>query len=163
MGNQQAESLMQYLQTADHAELVPLLPQAHPASLYIYAARLFSEGDGEGAVFWFYVGQLRYRFLLAVATHDTEHNDLAAMSALNEEVGQPINLWAGEDPIAWAAAIDKALEWDAANDNLITPKEPNQAALQRIRGGLTGLRDDILHQADEIRAERKVQGLPVKE
>ena len=37
----------------------------HPAAYYILAAKLFAGGKKDDAVFWFYLGQLRYRFHLA--------------------------------------------------------------------------------------------------
>src|SRR6266513_48400 len=46
------------------ATIEAALPNEHPSAYYGYAARLFREGKKDEAVFWFYVGQLRYRFHL---------------------------------------------------------------------------------------------------
>ena len=41
------------------------LPASHPSNYYAYATRLFHDGSKDDAVFWFYVGQIRYRFYLS--------------------------------------------------------------------------------------------------
>ena len=46
------------------ATIEAALPNEHPSVYYGYAARLFREEKKDEAVFWFYVGQLRYRFHL---------------------------------------------------------------------------------------------------
>src|SRR5690349_19842431 len=66
----------------------------HPATYYMLAGRLFKDGDKDEAVFWFYLGQLRYRFHLAVATNLDPSGDPALFGSLSEVVGRPLNEYA---------------------------------------------------------------------
>ncbi len=47
------------------AQIIADAETVHPAALYILATKLMAEGRMDDAVRWFYIGQLRYRFLLA--------------------------------------------------------------------------------------------------
>ena len=148
--------------SAPHIKIEAQLPNSHPSVVYLYAARLFKENRKDEAVFWFYVGQLRYRYHLAANPELSPDKDPAVMASLNATVGQMINEWAGADPIAWARAMDRALDWDASHDNSTTPKKSHQAALQQTRTGLAELRDTVIAKASEIRSQRKAAGLPVR-
>src|SRR5580765_4898046 len=46
------------------AKVEAALPTQHPSVYYGYALNLFDQGKKDDAVFWFYAGQLRYRFYL---------------------------------------------------------------------------------------------------
>lgn len=138
------------------------LADSHPSTVYIYAQRLFEEGKKDDAVVWFYVGQLRFRYHLMANPGLPPDGEPAVMASLNATLGQTINEWAGGSPQAWAAAMTKALAWDAAHPNPTTPKAQNAQALEKTRTGLAGLRDQIIHTADQIRAQRKARGLEVR-
>src|SRR6266700_540887 len=88
------------------------LPSEHPASYYCYASRLFAEGKKDDAVVWFYIGQLRYRIYLKATPPTDPSGDPALFASLNATIGQAINEYAGGDPKAWVAQIQKALRWD---------------------------------------------------
>lgn len=141
------------------AEVLARLAASHPAALYTYAARLFRDGRRDEAVKWFYAGQLRFRFHLMANPTLPRSGEPALMASLNQVVGQPINEWAGGSPKDWAASIDQALAWDAANDNGTTSRQQHEAAWQDTRKGLTDLRHSILSREGEIRAARQKRGL----
>lgn len=131
----------------------------HPAELYQLAAGLLGmEGRADEAVKWFYIGQLRYRFLLMVSEQPS--NEQVLFSALSESVGRPINEYAFGDVDAAVAQIDAALAWDQAHDNHFTSKTAHAAELAQVREGLLKLRTEMLTNKEEIRQLRTTNGLP---
>ena len=74
---------------------------------------MFREGKKDEAVFWFYVGQLRYRFHLKANPNMDPSGDPALFSSLSATVGKTINEYAGGNVKDWVKAIDRALKWDA--------------------------------------------------
>jgi hypothetical protein len=148
--------------TSPHEVVEAELAKSHPSSLYSYAARLFEEGRAQEAVVWFYVGQLRYRYLLAADPSLAPDGEPALMASLNATIGQTINEWAGGDPAAWARAIGSALAWDELHENAITPKGQAVAEQKVVRDGLARLQEMVLNDAEEIRAQRKAAGLEVR-
>eukprot|EP01113_Clastostelium_recurvatum_P043806 TRINITY_DN7305_c0_g2_i1.p1 TRINITY_DN7305_c0_g2~~TRINITY_DN7305_c0_g2_i1.p1 ORF type:complete len:143 (+),score=16.38 TRINITY_DN7305_c0_g2_i1:62-430(+) len=112
------EPIMEDYSTREVDRLIAEAEVLHPAALYTLAAKLLREGRPDEAVLWFYIGQIRYRFMLAVenitarggATEGQPRmmmgrpSDGAILfSALSESVGRPINEYAfGE--------VDKAVE-----------------------------------------------------
>lgn len=132
----------------------------HPAELYRVSAQLLGRPDrADEAVMWFYVGQLRYRFLLAATKPAAGANDRVLFSALSESVGRPVNSYAFGDVDAAAARIDAALAWDAAHDNPLTSKAAFPREWEEVRRGLRALRDKMLASKDEIRETRRRNGL----
>lgn len=144
------------------AKVEASLADSHPSVIYAYAKRLFESGHKSDAVFWFYVGQLRYRYHLIANPTLPQDGEPALLAALNATLGKAINEWAGGSPKAWAASIDKALAWDSANPNATTPKDQNARALEETRKGLTELRDLIVKNEDQIRTQRQSSGLNVR-
>lgn len=130
----------------------------HPAGLYILATKLMAEGRMDDAVRWFYIGQLRYRFLLAAQPERLADNQ-PLFSALSESVGRPLNEYAFGDVDAAVAHIDAALAWDAAHANGVTSKERHAQELAQVRAGLQKLRDDMIAGKNEIRETRTRNGL----
>ncbi|MCW2365120.1 hypothetical protein M2341_000567 [Sphingobium sp. B7D2B] len=148
---------------ADPAQQMPeqIIAEAetvHPAALYILATKLMAEGRMDDAVRWFYIGQLRYRFLLAAEPERLAENQ-PLFSALSESVGRPINEYAFGDVDAAVAHIDSALAWDAAHANGVTSKERHAEELAQVRAGLQKLRDDMIANKDQIRETRTRNGL----
>ena len=148
---------------ADLAQQTPeqIIAQAeriHPAGLYVLASKLMAAGRADEAVVWFYIGQLRYRFLLLTEPPDVA-DERILFSALSESVGRPINEYAFGDIPAAIGQIDEALAWDAAHPNALTPKEDHPAQLAETREGLRALRDQMLTRQDEIRRTREQNGL----
>lgn len=132
----------------------------HPAELVKRAATLFGAGDRDEAVFWFYLGQLRYRtHLLARKGQLDPSGDPALFASLMEVVGGPVNRYAFGDIPVLARTIDRVLAWDEAHPDGFTPKDRFAVVRDEVRKGLIGMRDDALARADEIRATRIRNGL----
>src|SRR4030095_3345483 len=73
------------------------IEQNHPAAFYILASKLFGDGKKDEAVFWFYAGQLRYRFYLKANPGLNPSGDPALFASLSETVGRPVNEYAFGD------------------------------------------------------------------
>lgn len=150
---------MQDIATKPAAHVEAALPNEHPAQYYAYAKRLFESGQKDDAVFWFYVGQLRYRFYLKANPNLKPDGDPALLGSLNETLGKTFNLYAGGSPTDWVKQMERALAWDEKTPNGFTSKEKFASELKQIRDGLGGLRDNIRDTAESIREQRKAQGL----
>jgi len=140
-------------------ELKAGIENKHPSTYYTLAKKLFTEGTKDEAVFWFYLGQLRYRFYLKASKNLDPSGDPALFASLSEVVGRPLNEYAFGDIPKLAETIDKVLEWDETHDNGFTPKQGNEELLKSIRDGLAGLKDKILTDQERIKAQRKQNGL----
>ena len=141
-------------------ELIRIIPDQHPAFYYILASRLFAANRKDEAVFWFYAGQLRYRIRLACHPGLAPDVEPALFASLQEEVGTLVNGYAGSDPDAWAASIQRARDWDAQTRNGFEPKAPCQAQIADQRAGMGALIDQIRGNRDQILAQRRANGLP---
>ena len=135
------------------------LSSSDPSNYYVYAARLFHEGAKEDAVFWFYVGEIRYRFYLAANPTLDPSGAPALFNSLHEEVGSVVNGWAGADPDSWAKQMGRALAWDATNDNKFTSKATYAKQWQDARLGLEKLKEEEVANKAQILEERKKRGL----
>lgn len=133
------------------------LLDAHPAEYYRYALSFWGQGKRDEAVFWFYVGQLRYRFYLSVNGAGGEESALFA--ALQNSVGEPINLYAGADPDKFVRQVDEVLAWDAKNPNGFTSKTKYAEQWKTTRAGLTRFRDYTLSNREQMRADREQNGI----
>jgi len=154
-----AELSQDKIKTLPAAEIEKALPNEHPASYYLYAGRLFSEGKKDEAVFWFYVGQLRYRFYLKANPKLDPSGDPAVFSSLSATEGKTINEYAGGSVKGWVKAIDRALKWDDETPNGFTSKKTFAEIYAQNHAGLKQMRDQLEAQADSIRAQRKKNGL----
>ena len=119
------------------------LTDAHPSEFYTYANKLFVAGHKDEAVFWFYVGELRYRFYLRAHPDLKPDGDPALFASLHEVVGRTVNGYAGQHRPLWIAQINKALAWDDAHANGFTSKTRFKKAYQENRAGLISLRQTI--------------------
>jgi hypothetical protein len=119
------------------------LPTANPQAYYVYALRLFNEQKKEEALFWLYVGELRFRFAMN-AEPDETIGWLGLLGALENRYGEPIWKWASGDVENSVRSIDDALKWDAANDNAFTSKKEHADALRKTRDWLKDRRRAIL-------------------
>ena len=63
-------------------ELKKGIEKRHPAAYYLLAQKLFASGGRDEAVFWFYAGQLRYRFHLAASPELPTSGDPALFASL---------------------------------------------------------------------------------
>lgn len=149
----------QAIKTLPAADVEKMLPQEHPSSYYVYASRLFSEGKKDDAVFWFYVGQLRYRFHLKANPNLPPSGDPALFASLNATVGKKLNEYAGGNLKEWVKTMDRALKWDADTENGFTSKKKFTSSYEEIRAGLKKMRDQVKGQGDLLREQREKAGL----
>jgi hypothetical protein len=140
-------------------QMISGIENKHPSTYYTLAGQLFHDGKKDDAVFWFYLGQLRYRFYLAAAKSLDPSGDPAVFASLSEVVGRPLNEYAFGDIPKLANTIDKVLDWDATHENGFTSKKDNEAALASTRDGLLQMKDVILKDQEKIKAQRKANGL----
>jgi hypothetical protein len=132
----------------------------HPAEYYRRAKTLFEQGRKDDAVFVFYLGQLRYRAHLSARRASLKPDgDPALFSSLSETIGRPLNEYAFGDIPMLVRIIDAVLAYDAANPDRFTPPAQFAQAYAGVRGGLTGMRTEMLKDADAIRAKRRQNGL----
>jgi hypothetical protein len=132
----------------------------HPSTYYILAQKLFESGKKDEAVFWFYAGQLRYRFHLMSNPDLDPSGDAALFASLSEVIGRPINEYAFGDLKALDATLEKVLAWDEGTANGFTSTKAHKAEWTKTREGLTGMRKQVMDNGDSIRAQRKANGLP---
>lgn len=133
--------------------------ELHPSALYILAGKLFSDGEKDEAIFWLYVGQIRYRFLLGANPDLDPSGEPAVFSALQNTVGRRINEYAGGDPDTWVTMIRKARRWDLDNPNKITSKQEHHILHQEILDGLEKMTSHIENNKESIKRERAKRGL----
>lgn len=146
------------LENLSTAEIVAQASEMHPAALYVLASRLLAEGKGQEAANWMYAGQLRYRFLIT-AGGDAARDEGVLFSALTEQVGRAVNEYIAGDVDEWLAAMQWALDWDAANDNGTTSKTEHADALAQVRSGLESLMANVEANRESIPKEREANGL----
>jgi hypothetical protein len=135
------------------------IEQNHPAAYYILASKLFASGKKEEAVFWFYAGQLRYRFYLKATPDLPPSGDPALFASLSETVGRPLNEYAFGDIPRLAKTIDDVLQWDASHENGFTSKRAHPQDYADIRDGLVKMRDQILKNQEDLKRQRSANGL----
>jgi hypothetical protein len=135
------------------------IEQKHPAAYYILASKLFADGKKDEAVFWFYAGQLRYRFHLAANRNLNPSGDPALFSSFSEVIGRPLNEYAFGDIPQLVKTIDEVLKWDETHENHFTSKTAHQKEYKGIRDGLAEMRGYILENQEEIKRQRTANGL----
>jgi hypothetical protein len=142
------------------AQLKQDIEKKHPAAYYMLAAKLFKDpATKREALFWFYVGQLRYRYHLAANPDLPPDGDPALFASFSEVIGRPINEYAGGVPDIWIAEMNHALEWDNAHDNGFTPKTKSPDKYRQIRAGLVSMREQISAMKDKLPEMRRKNGL----
>ena len=92
------------------AELVELEPERFaPPVLFALSEVLLDQGRPTEAAFWFYAAQVRARF---DANRCTDGTAGAAVGALTERFGGPINRFAFTDPQRLRRTVVRAVLWD---------------------------------------------------
>jgi hypothetical protein len=117
----------------------------HPLNYIVLAMKLFSQGEADQAVKWFYVAQIRYRAHLKARPELEPSGDPALFGSMMAVVGPPINQYAARDSDHWAVLIDEAVEWHNTHDDLFLDKASYQEVYQEVLGGLEALRLEILN------------------
>jgi len=140
-------------------QLLVGIEQQHPIVYYTLATKLFEAGRKEEAVFWFYAGQLRFRFRLLSHPDLEPSGEPALFASMNAGLGPPINEYAFGDLKALHKTLENVLDWDAQHDNGDTSKTEHASELKQIRDGLTGMIDYIDKNGDSIRKQRTANGL----
>jgi hypothetical protein len=135
------------------------IERRHPGDYYVLAGKLFAKNWKNEAAFWFYLGQLRYRFHLAANPNLPKGGDEALFASLSSVLGEPINGWAFGDIRQLLITFDKVLDWDNFHDNQFTSRTKHASAWNDVREGLIKLREHVRANADQIRAERRKNGL----
>lgn len=159
-GPLQASAQQASLKNQSVAELTAGIENEHPMTHLALATRLWEHGEKDEAVFWFYVGQIRYRYYLQANPALHAGGDGALFSSMMAAMGGPMNQHALCDVAGFRRTVDKALAWDASNPNGFTPKDKAPGALEAVRRGLTSFRDRISAQEDSIRAQCAAKGYP---
>ena len=115
-----------------------------PAAYFALATELYRNGQKGEATFWYYVGQLRYRFFVLVkAKNSGSYDEQAHFWMLSESVGQSIYEQADRRSAVLTRAIDRALEWDLDQPNGYTSKTAFGAEYARSRQEMLALRQRI--------------------
>jgi hypothetical protein len=140
-------------------ELKAEIERRHPADYYRLADMLLAKDRKNEATFYFYLGQLRYRFHLAANPNLRKGEDDALFGSLSEALGPRINEWAFGDLRQLVITFDKVLDWDDFHENGFTSKTEHEAKWNDIREGLFKLCEHVRVNLDQIRAERTKNGL----
>ncbi len=128
----------------------------HALAALELSKKLWEAGRKDDAVFFFYLGQLRYRAYLLANPNGDPSGGRALFDALMAAMGPPINQYAFGDIPALVATIDRIIAWDDSHsDDYATPK-----ARDDVKAGLKKMRADVLARQDEIRRTRSQNGLP---
>ena len=128
----------------------------HALAALELSKRLWESGRKDDAVFFFYLGQLRYRAYLSANPNGDPSGGRALFDALMSTMGPPINQYAFGDIQALVATIDRVIAWDDGHaDDFATRK-----AREDVKTGLKKMRDDVITRQDEIRRTRSQNGLP---
>jgi len=135
------------------------LISAHPVKYIELASSLFKKGNLDESVVWYYVGQMRFRAHLEANPDLEKSGDPALYASLKYVVGTPLNEYAGGDPENWVKLIEQAMNWNKNNPNLFTPKDRYPEIYSELEANFIEFRDYILNNKDEIRKQRKENGL----
>ncbi|MCM2316767.1 MAG: hypothetical protein NDJ92_16595 [Thermoanaerobaculia bacterium] len=140
-------------------ELMKGIETQHPAAYYILAMKLFDADRKDEATFWFYAGQLRYRFHLAAHPDLDPSGDPALFESLSDLVGRAVNEYAFGDLEVLDATLEKVKAWDEENSNGFTSKIEYAAEWKTTRNGMEELIKYIRANGEQIRSQRKANGL----
>ena len=162
-GGSQAFSGSEDVWSKTPQELLKGIENAHPSTYYVVASRLFASGRKDEAVFWFYAGQLRYRFHLKANPNLPPDGDPALFASVSESVGRPLNEYAFGRLETLRQTLERVLAWDEKTGNGFTSKTQHAADWKGVRSGLGQLLRTIEEQKEQIRRQRTQHGLPNEE
>jgi len=145
--------------SSPNEEVERRLPDSHPAMYLVYAGRLWYEARSDDAVFWLYVGQIRYRLYLAAHPRMDPSTDPARFKRLLEVTGEPIERYAGGDIPKWRSQLAQALLWDKENPNNYTSTSRYDDEWHDARATLTNLITYLFKNAATLRRLREQDGI----
>jgi hypothetical protein len=128
----------------------------HALAALELSKHLWEAGRKDDAIFFFYLGQLRYRAYLSANPNGDPSGGRALFDALMATMGPPINQYAFGDIHALVATIDRVIAWDDGHADDYAPRK----AREDVKAGLKKMRDDVVARQDEIRRTRSEKGLP---
>lgn len=145
------------------AELKAGVENEHPMTHLALATQLWQAGERDEAVFWFYLGQLRYRYHLLANPDLDPSGDPALFGSMMAALGGPLNRFALCDVAGFERTVERVLTWDEQHPNGFTPKTKAPAALEEIRNGLVTFRNRISAQEASITAQCAEKGRDLKQ
>ena len=137
-------------------ELARGIEHQHPVAALELSKRLWEAGRKDEAVFFFYLGQLRFRARLLANPNGDPTGGRVLFDALMSAMGPPINQYAFGDIPALLATIDRVIAWDDGHADDYAPLRTREEA----KAGLKKMRADVVSRQDEIRRTRSENGLP---
>lgn len=91
-------------------EKITAAPEKYaPPVLYVVSSILFTNGQKDEAMFWFYAGQLRGRIDANICADKTAGK---AIDVLNKQFGLPINQYAFGDISKLTNTVERVLAWE---------------------------------------------------
>jgi len=127
-----------------------------PSAAFETSKVLWQAGRKDDAVFFFYLGQLRFRARLLTNPKLDPSGEPALFNSLMATMGPPINQYAFGDIQKLVATIERVIAWDDGHAD----DYASSAARESVKAGLRKMRDDVIAQQDEIRRTRSERGLP---
>lgn len=125
--------------------LLQSVEHAHPIAMLLLAKRLYDLDRRDEAVFWFYVGQLRWRACMATCGGGQ------AFARLHETIGPDLNQHAFRTLPAFQSMVESVLAWDASHHD----DYANQPEKDEARAGLSELVEYAQAHAAELTARQE--------
>ena len=122
----------------------------HPVGYYALACNLYNEGEMDESILWFYVGAIRYRYLLSSLGDDPSHPEHELFKMLQLEIGVPIIDHAEVNISLWANQIDKANQWDSEHKNFFYSKKKNKEELKQIKEKMNKFRLELMKEQEDL-------------
>ncbi|QJB55501.1 hypothetical protein [Pseudodesulfovibrio sp. zrk46] len=141
------------------SEVESALVKGHPGNYFTQASKVFSEGDFQKGVMWFYVGQIRFRAYLKANPSLKASEDPALFASLIHTVGPTMNGYIGGNVDEWIMTIDEAIKWHNEHPDKFLDKEENKDIYASVISGLEKLKRHVDESRDLIREKRLENGL----
>ncbi|MFA6956692.1 MAG: hypothetical protein WC538_12550 [Thermoanaerobaculia bacterium] len=154
-----ADPTMDELTKQTPEQLMKGIENQHPVVYYLLAGKLYDADKKDEAVFWFYAGQLRFRFMLAAHPELDPTKDQAVFASMTQQIGTPINIWAFGDLLGLETTLLAVLDWDDKTPNGFTSKKEFATQWTETRDGMKSMVTYIGQNAEKIRAQRSSAGL----